>query len=79
MQAILQTEDKKLKIALHETGHAVMALICRHNIQKVSLKVMDSLIGKEKFLGFTKVDRIDKNATFTINEADRKIMIALGG
>lgn len=72
-------DQLRLKIALHETGHAVMALICRHNVQKLSLKEMDSPIGKDKFLGFTKVDRIDKNAIFTINEADRKIMIALGG
>jgi ATP-dependent Zn protease len=72
-------DQLKLKIARHETGHAVMALICLHNVQKVSLKEMDSPIGKDKFLGFTKVDRVDKNATFTINEADRKVMIALGG
>ncbi|MGZ3724550.1 MAG: hypothetical protein ACXWQQ_02080 [Pseudobdellovibrio sp.] len=72
-------DHKKFKIAHHETGHAVMALICRHSVQTVSLKEMDSPIGKDKFLGFTKVDRIDKNAIFTINEADRKVMVALGG
>jgi ATP-dependent Zn protease len=72
-------DEKKLKIARHETGHAVMAMICRHNVQVVSLKEMDTPPGIDKFLGFTKVEAVDKNATFTIKVADLKIMISLGG
>lgn len=74
-----EIEHKKLVVARHETGHAVMALICRQEIQKVSLKEMDLLIGTDKYLGFTKLEPFDQNMTFTINEGNRRIMISLGG
>jgi hypothetical protein len=40
-----RVDQRKLKIARHETGHAVMALRCGQKIQKVSLKEMDSPAG----------------------------------
>ena len=72
-------EQKKLKIALHETGHAVMALICRQGIRRVSLKEMDSPLGTDRYLGSTKLEPFEQTATFTINEAIRRVRIALGG
>ena len=33
-------EQKRLIIAYHETGHAVMALWCNRAVQKISLKEM---------------------------------------
>ena len=69
----------KLKIARHEIGHAVMALICRHNVEKVSLKEIDSPQGTDKYLAFTKIEPLDKNTTRTLTVVDFKVMIALGG
>ncbi len=43
-------DQKKLKIAYHETGHAVMALICHQGIKRVSLREMDSPRGTDKYL-----------------------------
>lgn len=72
-------EQKRLKIAYHETGHAVMALICRQNIQKVSLREMDSPTGGEKFLAFMKLEPANSTIKFTGEKAIQKIMISLGG
>lgn len=69
-------DQKKLKIAYHETGHAVMALVCGRSIQKISLKEMDSPRGTGKYLGFMKPEPVDPDIKF---RADQKIGIALGG
>lgn len=50
-------EWKKLKIARHEVGHAVMALRYGQKIQKVSLTEMDSTSGIDKFRAFMKLER----------------------
>lgn len=71
--------QKKLKIAYHETGHAVMALICRQEILSLSLKEMDSPMGTDKYLGSTKLVPFERTPTLTINEASRRVMISLGG
>jgi hypothetical protein len=44
-------DQKKLKIAYHETGHEVMALICHQRLRGISLKEMDSPMGTDKYLG----------------------------
>jgi ATP-dependent Zn protease len=72
-------DQHKLKIAYHETGHAVMALICRQRIYKVSLKEMDSPLGTDKYLGYTKLEPFEQKASITINESIRRVRIALGG
>lgn len=72
-------DDKKLKIAYHETGHAVMALICRQEIQKVSLKQMDSPRGTDKYHAFMKLEPFDPKIKFTGEKAIQRIMISLGG
>lgn len=72
-------DPKKLKIAYHETGHALMALICRQGVRSVSLKEMDSPLGTEKYLGSTILEPFEQNPTLTINEATRRVMISLGG
>ncbi len=71
--------QKKLKIAYHETGHAVMALICRQGVRSVSLKEMDSPTGTDKYLGSTKLVPFEQKAELKINEAMRRVMISLGG
>ena len=71
--------NKKIKIAFHETGHAVMALICQQKIQKISLREMDSPLGGDKYLAFMKLEPADTNVKFTGEKAIKKIMIALGG
>ena len=70
---------KKLLIAHHEAGHAVMALVCNQRIQKVSLKEMGSPRGTDNYLGHTKLEPFEQNETLTINEAIRRVMISLGG
>lgn len=70
---------KKLTIAYHETGHAVMALNCRQGIKKVSLREMDSPRGTGKYLGSTQLEPFEQKETFTINEATRRVRISLGG
>lgn len=72
-------DNLRLKIARHETGHAVMALICRLGIEKVSLKEMESPNGAGKYLGFMNLDPSEKQKKLTVDLADRKIMISLGG
>ncbi len=44
-------DQRRMKIARHETGHAVMALRFGQRIQKVSLKEMDSPMGTDKCRG----------------------------
>lgn len=72
-------DQKKLEIARHETGHAVMALICRQNIQKVSLREMDSPRGTDKYHAFMKLEPADPTTKFTGEKAIQRIMISLGG
>ena len=82
MELMLKKEgvdQKRLKIAYHETGHAVMALVCGQEIQKVSLREMDSPRGSSRYLGFTTLEPFEQTPTITINESIRRIRIALGG
>lgn len=79
MLAINKVDHKKLKIAYHETGHVIMALICHQKIHSVALKEMDSPKGTDKYLGFTKLEPFEQNIKTTINELRRRIMISLGG
>ena len=72
-------DHKKLKIAYHETGHAVMALICGHTIQKVSLKEIESPMGNDKYHAFMKLEPVDPAIKFTAEKAIQKVMISLGG
>ena len=74
-----RVDQKRLKIAYHETGHAVMALLCKHPIQKVSLKEMDSPGGTDKYLAFMKLESVDSTSKYTGKKAIQKIMISLGG
>lgn len=75
----IPVEHKKLKMAYHETGHAVMALICGQKILKVSLQEMDLPSGEGKFLAFMKLELADPATKFTGEKAIQKIMISLGG
>lgn len=72
-------DQKRLKIAFHETGHAVMALYCGRAIQKVSLKEMDSPCGQDKYLGHMKLAPTDSKEILTVNKAIQNVMISLGG
>ncbi|MCM2354392.1 MAG: hypothetical protein NDI63_12310 [Pseudobdellovibrio sp.] len=72
-------DQKRLKIATHEIGHAVMALFRGQGVQKVSLKGMDSPNGTEKYLGFMMLEPTEPKAKVTVNDASRKIMVSLGG
>lgn len=72
-------DQRRLKIAYHETGHAVMALICRHRVQKISLKEMDSPNGTDKYHAFMKLEPDDPKHKFTGEKAIQRIMISLGG
>lgn len=72
-------DQKRLKVSYHETGHAVMALLCRQSIQKVSLRKMDSPTGGDKFLAFMKLEPANSATKFTGENAIQKIMISLGG
>ena len=72
-------DQKKMKMAYHETGHVVMAWICRQNIQKVSLRGMDSPRGTDKYHAFMKLEPDDPKDKFTVERAIQKIMISLGG
>jgi ATP-dependent Zn protease len=75
-----QTSDlKKLLIAHHEAGHAVMALILGQRIQNISLKEMNSPNGTNKYLGHTTLEPFEQKETLTINEAIRRVMISLAG
>lgn len=72
-------EWKKLKIARHEIGHAVMALRYGQRIQKVSLSEMDSPSGTDKYRAFLKLEPVDPTIKFTVEKALQKIMISLSG
>ncbi|MBX2996305.1 MAG: hypothetical protein KF681_15880 [Bdellovibrionaceae bacterium] len=72
-------DQRKLKIAYHEVGHAIMALICRQPIRSVSIKEMNSPLGTEKYLGSTILEPFEQKQTLTINELTRRVMISLGG
>lgn len=74
-----ELDQRKLKIAYHETGHAVMALICRQAIQKVSLREMDSPRGTDNYHAFMKLEPVDTKTKFTGEKAIQRIMISLGG
>lgn len=72
-------DHKRFKIAYHEAGHAVMALICGQPIRKVSLREMDSPLGTDRYLGSTLLEPFELTPTITINESNRRIMISLAG
>lgn len=72
-------DQKRLKIARHETGHAVMALRYRQPIEKISLQGMDSPTGTEEYQAFMKLEKVDPNLKFTGEKAIQKIMVALSG
>lgn len=74
-----QIDQKSLKTACHETGHAVMALYCGQVIQEVSLKGMDAPNGSGKYLGHMKLVPTDPKEILTINKAVESVMISLGG
>lgn len=72
-------DNKKLRIAYHETGHAIMALLCRQGIKRVSLKEMDSPRGTEKYRGYMKLESDERKIKLTGEEAVQKIRISLAG
>lgn len=74
-----QATHKRLKIAYHETGHAVIELFCGQVIQKVSLKEINSPIGEDKYLGHMKLVPTDPKEILTVNKAIQNVMISLGG
>lgn len=71
--------QKRLRIAYHEIGHAVMALYCEQAIQKVSLKEIESPSGEDKYLGHMKLVPTDPKEILTVNKAIQNVMISLGG
>lgn len=71
-------DGKKFEIAFHETGHAVMALICGQEVRSISLKEMASPRGTDKYLGSTSIP-FEKKPVLTINEALCRMKVALGG
>ena len=72
-------DQKKLRIAYHETGHAVRALICRQKVTKVSIGEKNSPMGTDKHLGRKYIEPFEKTESVTINELTRRIWISLGG
>ena len=72
-------DQRRLKIAVHEMGHAVTALYRGKGVLKVSLKGMDSPNGTDRYHGFTTLEPDEPNPKITVNYALRKVMIALGG
>ncbi len=72
-------DQRRLKIAVHEIGHAVMALFRGQGVQKVSLKGMDSPNGTDRYHGFMTLEPTEPKTKVTVNDATRKIMISLGG
>lgn len=72
-------EQKRLKIAYHETGHAVMALWCNRAVQKISLKEMDSPSGSDKYLGHMTLVPSDPKEVLTVSKSVQNVMISLGG
>lgn len=75
----MNVDQKRLKIAVHEIGHAVMALFRGRGVLKVSLKGMDSPNGTDRYHGFTTLEPTDQNSKVTVNDALRSVMISLGG
>jgi Peptidase family M41 len=75
----VDVDQKRLKIAVHEIGHAVMAVFRGRGVLKVSLKGMDSPNGIDRYHGFTTLEPIDPNSKVTVNDALRSVMISLGG
>lgn len=72
-------DQRRLKIAVHETGHAVMALFRGEGVQMISLKGMDSPNGTDRYHGFMTLEPTGQKSKVTFNDAFRKIMISLGG
>lgn len=72
-------EQKRLKIAYHETGHAIMAMMYGQSIEKVSLAEMNSPLGTGTYSAFMKLEAVDPKIKFTGEKAIQKIMISLGG
>lgn len=72
-------EQKRLKIAYHETGHAVMALWCNRAVQKISIKEMDSPNGSDKYLGHMTLAPTDPKEVLTVSKSAQNVMISLGG
>ncbi len=72
-------DKKRFKIAIHEMGHAVMALFRGQGVQKVSLKGMDSPNGTDTYHGFMTLEPTEPSSKVTDNDAIRKVMISLGG
>jgi len=72
-------DQRRLKIAIHEIGHAVMALFRGQGVQKVSLKGMDSPNGTDKYHGFMTLEPTEQKAKVTVNDANRNVMVSLGG
>lgn len=68
-----------MKIAYHETGHAVMMLISGHGVQNVSLKERLAPNGIDKYLGSATPLAFEKKPMTTVDELDRKVMISLAG
>lgn len=72
-------DQRRFKIAIHEMGHAVMALFRGQGVQKVSLKGMDSPNGTDKYHGFMTLEPTEPLSKVTVNDAIQKVMISLGG
>ncbi len=72
-------DQKKFEMASHETGHAVMALLCHKRVKKLSLSEMDSPNGTDKYLAYMMLEADDPKTKFTGDKAIHKIMISLGG
>lgn len=72
-------DQKRFKIAIHEIGHAVMALFRGRGVLKVSLKGVESSKGTDRYHGFTTLEPVNPNSKTTVNDALRKSMISLGG
>jgi ATP-dependent Zn protease len=66
-------------IAVHETGHALAALLSRKRLVKVSLRETESSLGTERYLASTVVEPVDRANTVTVNELIYRVRIALGG
>ncbi len=71
-------DKKRLKIALHETGHAVMALMCRQSVHTLSLREMASPNGTDNYKAFVKLESPDSQK-LTGEKAIQRIMISLAG
>ncbi len=70
---------KRTAIAIHETGHAIMAVIFKQKIEKLSLKEMIAPNGTDKYLGSMTLVPSAEKSKFTGKEVIQKIMISLGG